>query len=113
MDMTDQECHGIDKCGGTEDCTHKIDIGDPSLMVSITAVKMEVVLPAQSSTDQLVLNTLKTGEDAMARVKSSHYETMTDHQGGRDIPPSNGDYDTGFRGSLKGEIQEIKQILEV
>ena len=80
------------ECGGTEDCNHKIDIGNPSLMVIVTAVKMEVVLPSQSSTDQLVLNTLKTGEDAMARVKSSHYENMTDHQEGRDIPPSNGDY---------------------
>ena len=39
---------------------------------------MEVVLPPQSSTDQLVLNTLKTGEDAMARVKGSHYETVTE-----------------------------------
>ena len=39
-----------------------------------------MVLPPQSSTDQLVLNTLKAGEDTMARVKSSQYDGLADQQ---------------------------------
>ena len=44
-------------------------------------MKLEVVLPPQSSTDQLVLNTLKAGEDTMARVKSSQYDAMEAQEG--------------------------------
>lgn len=43
-------------------------------------MKLEVVLPPQSSTDQLVLNTLKAGEDTMARVKTSQYDGLADQQ---------------------------------
>ena len=48
-------------------------------LLHITAVKLEVVLPPHPSSD-LVLNTLKAGEDTMARVKSSQYDGL-EHQG--------------------------------
>ena len=44
------------------------------------AVKLEVVLPPHSSSD-LVLNTLKAGEDTMARVKNSQYEALEQQEG--------------------------------
>ena len=43
-------------------------------------MKLEVVLPPHSSSD-LVLNTLKAGEDTMARVKSSQYDAMEAQEG--------------------------------
>ena len=43
-------------------------------------MKLEVVLPPHSSS-VLVLNTLKAGEDTMARVKSSQYDNMEGQEG--------------------------------
>ena len=53
-------------------------------------MKLEVVLPPHSSSD-LVLNTLKAGEDTMARVKNSQYEGL-EHQDGTEYSVSHNLY---------------------